>query len=224
MSGRVQESVRKPTVEAPRPLRATPFYRFVHAFTWLFCRAWLRLEVEGLEHVPAQGGAVICANHQSHLDILVVAAAVPRPVTFVARDTLAEQAWLAFIMRGCGAILIRRGASDRAAIREMAERLKAGGIVAIFPEGTRTQTGRLGTFKGGALMVGRMAGVKLVPAGIRGTYESWPRGRLFPRPRRVAIRFGPAIDPTAEDAGGRLEEAVGAMIGDGTFASVPPRA
>jgi 1-acyl-sn-glycerol-3-phosphate acyltransferase len=211
----------EPAVEVPVHRSATRFYRFLYFLDRLFCGVWFRMRVEGLEHVPMEGGALLCANHQSYLDILVVGASVPRHVTFVARDTLADWAWLAFVMRRCGAILIRRGTSDRAAIRAMSECLKAGSIVAIYPEGTRSLDGRLGTFKGGAVMAARIAGVKLVPVGIRGAHQAWPKGGLLPWPRRIGVRFGPAIDPETEDARGQLEDAVRAMIGDGSFGSVP---
>jgi len=64
--------------------------------------------------------------------------------------------------------------------------------------------------------------VRIVPAGIRGAFEAWPKGQLLPRPRRIAVRFGTPIDPQGEDARDRLEAAVRALSGDGTFASVPP--
>jgi 1-acyl-sn-glycerol-3-phosphate acyltransferase len=211
-----------PAVEVPSADQPTLFYRCLQALDRLCCLTFFRMRVEGLENLPREGGAVICANHQSYLDILVIGAAVPRHVTFVARDTLAEWAWLAFVMRRCGAILVRRGTSDRAAIRAMSESLKSGGIVAIYPEGTRSLDGRVASFKGGAVMAARMAGVRLVPAGIRGAYEAWPKGRSFPLPRRIGVRFGPSIDPSAEDARDQLEAAVRELMGDGTFGSVPP--
>lgn len=208
---------------ARSPSRASPFYRCLRFLDRIFCGVWLRLKVEGLENLPAEGGALLAANHQSFLDILVVGAAVRRRhVTFVARDTLADTAWLAFVMRRCGAILIRRGTSDRAAIRAMAEHLSAGDVVAIYPEGTRSRDGKTREFKGGVVMAARLGGVPIIPVGIRGAFDSWPRGRTLPRPTRVGIRFGPPIDPTLEDARDRLQAAVAGMIGDGSFRSVTP--
>jgi len=204
------------------PTRPTVVYRIVRGLDRIFCRLWIRLKVEGLENLPAEGGALLAANHQSYLDILVIGASVPRHVTFVARDTLAEWGWLAFIMRQCGAILLRRGTSDRAALRAMGEHLAQGDLVAIYPEGTRSRDGRLGTLKGGAVMAARLGGVRIVPVGIRGAYRAWPRGRILPLPLKVAVRFGPSLDARAEDAGERLETAIRGLIGDGSYASVPP--
>jgi 1-acyl-sn-glycerol-3-phosphate acyltransferase len=211
-----------PETAARAPARVTPFYRLVRFVDRVVCRLWFRMKVEGMEHVPRRGGALLAVNHQSYLDILVIGASMPRHVTFVARDTLTESRILAFIMHGCGAIFVRRGTSDRAALRAMAEHLAAGDLVAIYPEGTRSRDGRVGTFKGGAVMAARLGGVPIVPVGIRGAFQAWPRGRILPWPKKVGVRFGPPIDPTLDDARERLEEAVRGLIGDGSFDSIPP--
>lgn len=197
-------------------------YRVCWFGAWLYTKVYHRLRVEGREHLPPTGGAVIASNHQSHLDILTIAASTNRHVAFVARDTLANWRWLAFTMRGCGAILIQRSSSDRRALRAMVRHLERGDVVVIFPEGTRTRSGELGEFKGGALLAARMAKVPIVPVGTRGAIEAWPRSRALPAPRKIALRYGPPIDSALPDAQERLVAAVQAMIGDGRYASVPP--
>ncbi|MBK7876648.1 MAG: 1-acyl-sn-glycerol-3-phosphate acyltransferase [Planctomycetes bacterium] len=189
---------------------------------WLYTKLYHRLRVEGYENIPKEGGAVLASNHQSHLDILTIASSNRRHVAFVARDTLAHWKWLAFTMRGCGAILIQRNSSDRKALRAMAQHLERGDLVVIFPEGTRTQDGALGEFKGGALLAARMAKVPIVPVGTRGAIEAWPRSRPIPFPKQIAVRFGAPIDSAAPDAQARLVVAVQSMIGDGRYGSVPP--
>lgn len=216
------ERILKVIRERKEPDPAPPFYRLLRFLDWTFCGLWFRLRVEGLDRIPKRGGILLAANHQSFLDILAVGASVPRHVTFVARDTLADTKWLAFVMRRCEAILVRRGTSDRAAIRAMSETLASGGLVAIYPEGTRSRDGDPGTFKGGAVMAARLAGVQIMPVGIRGGFDAWPRGRVIPWPKKVGIRFGAPIDPNAEDARERLEAAIREMIGDGSYGSVAP--
>jgi 1-acyl-sn-glycerol-3-phosphate acyltransferase len=200
----------------------TLVYRMCSKGSLFFCKTYFRLRVEGLANIPMEGGAVLASNHQSFVDILILGACMPRHVAFVARDTLAEWRWLAYIMRQCGAVLVRRGTSDRRAMRGMADHLERGDIVVIYPEGTRTRTGALQEFKGGALLAARMAGVPIIPCGIRGAFEAWPRGRTIPRPKKIGVRFGSPIDSSAPDAQERLVAAVQALIGDGRYSSLPP--
>jgi 1-acyl-sn-glycerol-3-phosphate acyltransferase len=197
-------------------------YHVCSAAALLFCKTYFRLRVEGLHNIPKIGGAVLAANHQSFVDILIIGGCSPRHVSFVARDTLADWRWLAYIMRRCGSVLVKRGTSDRRALRGMAEHLEREDVVVIYPEGTRTKTGALQEFKGGALLAARLAKVPIIPCGIRGAFEAWPRGRTIPRPKKIGIRFGPPIDSSLPDAHERLVAAVQSLIGDGRYSSVPP--
>jgi 1-acyl-sn-glycerol-3-phosphate acyltransferase len=197
-------------------------YLLCHWSTYVYGRVWHRLRLEGLENLPREGGAVLACNHQSFADILLLGGFVPRHVAFVARDTLADWRWLGYVMHQCGAVLVKRGSSDRRALRGMVDHLERGDTVAIFPEGTRTRDGSLQTFKGGALLAARMAGVPIVPLGIRGAFEAWPRGRLLPFPRKIALRFGAPVDSSLPDAQERVVESIRAMVGDGRYRSVEP--
>jgi 1-acyl-sn-glycerol-3-phosphate acyltransferase len=210
--------------EADEPVLVTKtlVYRLCSIGSRTYCRLWHRLRVEGLENLPREGGAVLACNHQSFIDILILGGYVPRHTAFVARDTLAHWRWLAYVMRECGTVLVKRGTSDRRALRGMADHLVLGDCVAIFPEGTRSMDGRLGEMKGGALLAARMAKVPIVPLGIRGAWEAWPKGRAIPFPKKIALRFGPAIDSAREDAHEAMVESIRGMIGDGTYRSVAP--
>jgi 1-acyl-sn-glycerol-3-phosphate acyltransferase len=197
--------------------RKTLVYRASRGSTMVWLYVLHRLRVRGREHVPASGGALIVSNHQSFLDIPVIAAATRRHVSFVARDTLAETRWLAFVMRGCGAVLLKRGTADRKGLTAMIRHLELGDCVSIFPEGTRSTDGRLGEFHGGALVAARRTGVPIVPAAIRGAFEAFPRGARLPRPKRISIEFGAPVDPRAPDALELVRGRVQALLGDGRF-------
>ena len=107
-------------------VRKTLVYRLIRTGCILYLGLRHRMKVEGRENVPERGGTLVVANHQSFLDIPLIAAALRRHVCFVARRSLAESKLLAFIMRQCGAVLIDRGETDRGALREIAAHLAAG--------------------------------------------------------------------------------------------------
>ncbi len=195
-------------------VRKTLVYRLIRTGCILYLGLRHRMKVEGRENVPERGGTLVVANHQSFLDIPLIAAALRRHVCFVARRSLAESKLLAFIMRQCGAVLIDRGETDRGALREIAAHLEAGDLVVIYGEGTRTKDGSVGEFKGGARLIARKSKVPLVPASIHGSYQIWPPGRKRPGPGRIGIRFAPPVDPRAKDALEQVRAAVIAGLGD----------
>lgn len=210
-----------PAPEAPRRIVAhsTPTYIIGRGLIGAFLRSACRLQVRGREHVPQQGPVLFVANHQSYLDIPALASAVAtasaRHVCFIARDSLARSRFLAFVMRESGAVLIKRGAPDRAALEEAIAHLELGDAVAIFPEGTRSTDGSVGEFRSGALLVARRTGCPIVPVGIRGTIDVLSRDRKFPRPARVRVSFAAPLDPRSEGALERVRDAVCALVGDG---------
>lgn len=196
-------------------------YRVVRRMFWLWFVLVHRFRVEQRDKLPKTGGCLIVANHQSMLDIPLIACSTDRHVCFVARDTLAKSRAISFLIRHTGAVMVRRGASDRAAIREMVQHLQAGDAVAIFPEGTRSKDGSVAEFQRGMALVARQAGVPIVPAGIRGTLSILPRGASLPRPVRCAIRYGDPL-PSSGKALDAAREAVLGLVGDGSYGSLPP--
>ena len=190
-----------------------PVYR-VGRFLLRTYLALHRLRVEGREHLPRAGGVLIVSNHQSFLDIPVLASAAPRHVAFVARASLAHSRFLAFIMREAGCVLIHPNTPDRAALEGMIAHLEGGDCVAVFPEGTRTPDGELGTFRGGAAVAARRAGVPILPAAIMGAFEAWPRDRSLPRPRGIRVRFGPPFAADVEEPMERARQVIAEMMGD----------
>jgi len=223
MAGRPPSGSSEPAEPGPGPAegpapevltRKTLVYRGVRLACEIAFRSLLRARVAGAEHLPARGGALLAANHQSYLDIPLVASATLRHVSFVARDTLAESRALGWLMRQCGAVLIRRGKPDRAALREMLAHLAQGDLVAIFPEGTRSPDRRVGEFRRGALLAARLAGVPIVPVAVRGTFDAWPRGGR-PRLAPVSLTFAPAVDSSRPDAALQVRARIVELVGDG---------
>ena len=196
---------------APVRTDKTLTYYVVRALCWTFLKLYCRMRVEGSDKIPKQGGCVLAANHCSHLDIPIMSTITLRHVAFVARDTLDSARWLSFVMRECRTVLIRRGTADRRAIKAMVEHLEVGDCVAIYPEGTRTHDGKIGEWKGGALLAARVAKVPIVPVGIDGSYRLLNRYMRFPRPAKLVVRIGDPIDSSLPDAQERLLAAVHAL-------------
>lgn len=205
------------TEEVEVRLTCSPTYRAIRAVMRIVFRLAFRRRIRGLEHLPESGAVMLVANHQSFLDIPLIAVASPRHVAFVARDSLARSRVLSFIMTSCGVVLVKRGKLDRAVLREMLAHLEGGDCLAIFPEGTRTRDGRVQPFRAGALLAARKARVQIVPVAIRGTFQAWSRAARLPRPAPVSVRFAPAMDAAHPDALEHLQATIDELVGDGLF-------
>jgi glycerol-3-phosphate dehydrogenase (NAD(P)+) len=163
-------------------------YWIVRSVLEPFLRLYLRLDRVGREHIPASGPAILAANHRSFLDPWIVGICLRRPIHFVAKRELFEKRLNAWFLNALGAFPIRRGESDDEAMATARGILERGGVVVIFPEGTRIRSGSLGRPKRG---VGRLAletGAPVVPVSVLGT-EHVRRGWII-RPRRVRVRCG----------------------------------
>lgn len=153
--------------------------------------------IEGVEHLPRTGPFILVANHCSNLDPLMMGWAsghqIGRVVHFMAKIEMRGWPIIGWLATQAGVYFVRRGERDRAAQRFSLEALAAGRPIAIFPEGTRSRTGRLREGKPGAALIAMRSGVPIVPAGISGTHRSLRGGRRFPRASRVRIRYGEPI-------------------------------
>jgi 1-acyl-sn-glycerol-3-phosphate acyltransferase len=171
-----------------------------------------RLRVVGRENWPAAGGALACSNHQSYFDPLLVGLTCARRMNYLARDSLFRVPVLGRIIKFFDSIPIDREGGGLAGLKETLKRLKAGEMVLIFPEGTRTHDGEVAPLKPGFIAVARRSRVPLVPVAIDGAYQSWPRTASFPRPTRLAVVIGEPISAeeiaelTDEDLLAELEQ------------------
>ena len=174
--------------------RETWLYRFGRIVLCPTFRLLHRCRVEGLENVPAEGGALLVANHASWLDPPILGCALKRPVYFMAKAELFKMPFFSWALPRLNAFPVRRGENDRLAIQKAIELLKAGKVIGIFPEGTRTRTGELLPPRRGAGFIALKANVPVIPVGIVGTYRAVRWRGLFPRFSRVVVRIGEPID------------------------------
>jgi 1-acyl-sn-glycerol-3-phosphate acyltransferase len=148
-------------------------------------RAVTSIRVYGKERVPREGGAVLAMNHFNFIDIPVFGTIVPRRVVFVGKSELFEYPGLAQLIKAHGALPIRRGESDRDALRRMRETVRENDLLGLFIEGTRQTSGVPGEPKPGAAMVAISEGVPVVPAAIHGS-QTWKLGNRAD----VSLAFG----------------------------------
>ena len=165
----------------------------VRWFFRIYLLLFYRIRIHGLENYPDVDGALVCANHQSNLDALVMGVSCPRPANYLAKATLFEWAPLAWFVRFNDAIPIDRKGTGIGGMKETLRRLKRGESVVIYPEGARSLDGELQPLMKGFCSLARRTSASLVPVGIEGTFDALPPKSKLPRPGRIHIVFGPAI-------------------------------
>jgi len=177
-----------------------PTGRGYHAHARLWGRiglflAGVRLEVTGLEKVPAEGPVIYMSNHQGNFDILSLFIAIPRQFSWIAKEELFAIPVFGHSMRRAGYVPLDRSDGRRAfkSIEAAAVMIKNGKSVVIFPEGTRTTDGNLLPFKRGGFLLAAKAGVPIVPMTINGSGKINPCKRLEIYPGTITIRFSEPI-------------------------------
>lgn len=142
-------------------------------------RTFGRVRSYGVENVPLEGGLVFAANHFSMIDPPAFGGICPRRCYFLAKTEAMSAPGLSQLLRTFGTVPVRRGASDREAVRKMREIARAGEMLGIFIEGTRQKTGVPGEALPGAAMVALQENVPVLPAAVRGS-ESWRPWNFHP--------------------------------------------
>lgn len=160
------------------------FYRFAKSLVWLYYHLFYRIEMIGRSNLP-EGGALLCPNHISLNDPLLVAVSFPRQVQFMAKSELFQNPFLRWFLTKVGTFPVKRGETDLTSIKTTLRLLKEDHWIGLFPEGTRMKSGQLGPANPGVALFAIKSGKPVVPIAIVGSY------RLF---SRVKIIIGQPID------------------------------
>ena len=191
-------------MQAVRPSRAS-VVRQTRRWAQVLVRGWkVDLRTEGMERIPTDRVCVVVANHQSYLDVIALIATMPVTPVFLAKRELERLPLFGRAMKLGGHVFVDRGKHDRAmeSLDRAARELRPGQPLAIFPEGTRAKEPSIRAFKKGAFHLAKTAGSCIVPIGIHGSLEAWPRSASIPLPLRVDLRVG---TPISADEVARLD-------------------
>jgi 1-acyl-sn-glycerol-3-phosphate acyltransferase len=154
-------------------------------------RVWHALDVQGIEHLPPRGPALVLLNHASLLDIPALLVVDPYPDTvMIAKASLWRVPILGALLRQWGAIPVERRGRDSSGVRALLTALRDGRVVAVAAEGRRTRSGHLEAINPVLAKIAAMADVPLVPLGIAGSFRALPPGAVLPRRAPICVRVG----------------------------------
>jgi len=163
-----------------------------HLFRLLFS-TYFRWRVLHPERVPLTGSVVLAANHASYIDPPLVGAGIRRAVNYLARDTLFPVPVVGTLLRSWKVVPVDREGGGAAGLKAILDRLLDGGIILLFPEGTRTRDGQMQPPRTGIGLVVIKSTAPVVPVRVFGTYEAYGRHVRIPRPYRVIVKFGQPV-------------------------------
>ncbi len=163
------------------------FYKAVKAFITPIAKIMFRVKIVGEENIPSDKPFMLCCNHTSMLDVVLLIAFCPRSICFMAKKEIFKVPLLAAIFRKMGAFPVDRGGRDIASIRHSMAVIKNGDVLGIFPEGKRYRTGPMREVKTGCAFIAAKTGADVLPGSI------YKEGRSNPF-RKVTLRFGEIIE------------------------------
>jgi 1-acyl-sn-glycerol-3-phosphate acyltransferase len=168
---------RSPSTLLPHLIYETSYFAAALTFTmgWSF-------RSQGRPNVPRTGPVLLIANHQSFLDPILVGLAARRHLCYLARKTLFKNPAFAWLIRMHNAVPIDQEGIGKEGIKAILQQLQRGQAVVVFPEGNRTDDGDMQPLKPGIQLLIKRTEAQILPVGIAGAYDAWPRWRAYPLP------------------------------------------
>jgi len=158
--------------------------KFIECVLFIYCKIVYRLKIVGTENIPKEQ-VIFCGNHRSFIDPPIIKVTCKRDVRFLARESLAENKFLAFLGWIFNVIYVKRDSKDISALKNTLSSLKNGKSIALFPEGTRNGLEKGESVKGGAAFFAIKSGVKVVPVGIAGEIKPF---------HKLTVTYGKPLD------------------------------
>jgi 1-acyl-sn-glycerol-3-phosphate acyltransferase len=164
------------------------------ALRFMFRVFYVNINIKGVDNIPDCGPVIVISNHQSNLDPMILFNSFPRPVPFMTKKELFNIPVFSWVMRQVGNFPVKRGSVDRNAMDMARNLLESGNAICIFPEGTRSKTGEIGSFKSGVSYIWKGSGCPVfLPVTLKGSIDLLPKGEFIPRPCNVEVSFGKVI-------------------------------
>ena len=184
-------------------------YRFTTTLLFVLFKIFFRFKIINIEKVPEKGGVIVVSNHVSHLDPLVIGAAIrKRQSTFMAKRGLFKIPLVGAFVKTFS-FPVDRDTPQPSTIKEAVRRLKNGELIVMFPEGGRSKDGSLLDAKRGTGLIAALSGAKVIPAYIDGTNTVLPAGAKFIRLSSIRIIFGDSIETKGKESGRDFQERIG---------------
>ncbi len=173
------------------------FYKIIRKAAYLIAKVIFFFRAENMENIPKTGGAMLCANHRSLWDAVLIAAAVKRPLAFIGKEELFDIKPLGFFLKRLNCYPVKRGGGDIAVVKTAIRILREGEAMLIFPEGERIRKGKKPNPKAGALRIAMMTEVPIIPIGIKGNFKWF---------HKMEVCAGEPMDTTAYKGNKYAEE------------------
>jgi 1-acyl-sn-glycerol-3-phosphate acyltransferase len=189
-------------------------YEFCYWIIYFILMIGFSYRAAGRRNFPRRGSVLVIANHQSFLDPVCVGLAVRRHLHYLARKTLFNNPLFGLWLRTVNCVPIDQEGVGKEGMRNILQRLEAGNAVLVFPEGERSADGQLQALRPGIALLLKRVRAPIVPVGVAGAYDAWPRWRQYPVPaplflapsrRSVAVVVGKPRDPATLDGLSRAE-------------------
>ncbi len=169
-------------------------YYVLRFLSFLILKIFFRIEASGTENIPESGGFILASNHVSHLDPIALGVSCPRDLSYMARDDLFFNPIFSWLLTSCNAFPVKRNSADFSALKEAIVRVKSGGGLVIFPEGTRKPNGISLQPQAGIGFLASKLNVPVLPVFVKGTEIALPKGAHKIKPTKVFVYFGKKIE------------------------------
>ena len=191
------------------------FHHFAFFISYPLIKLLYRVKIVGKENLPKEGPVIVAGNHSSYLDSIMAGFSVfPRSPTYLGKESLFRIPVFNLLIRALGAIPIARDKADLKAIKRSLEVLKKGGMIIIFPEGTRHSEAVKKAFNGVSFLAYK-SGAPIIPMAIVGTNKVMPEGARLPRLVKITVKIGKPLyfkGAGREDLGSLTKETMDRII------------